>query len=409
MKAYARAFDHRVERMDFDKGRVFLLSDKQPDIYLESCVLMLFVSLNLLITLLAGVFLKSFSTFVIRKATGLLKESVKTLSLYWATALVLMVANIGCLFADIYAFHTAFSDGFDYVMYTKMSVVLFVLSTEPFIVYYTTRNFSTILNVPRSIVKTLCCCFSHVYGSRFAHTIAVSNILWFTHRLVTAFILVLFNIVVSPAETFTTMTLIFSVITVLIFVTTYVLHTCSTRRKKVHVGTICTVLCASTVGIVAISVVVSFALVYLILLDKGLQSTGVGGFLLSLFPPFLFFMIGLFIQKKFFRKKDKSKEDVEEVLPSGSSTGNLRLLAEFQHEETGASVRENMIHPIIVPRGHSQSVQNNSRGEYEQVQEFDKGINKHQPSVRTQHDVCNQDSTTLLVPQLKGSLYTRSS
>lgn len=370
---------------------------------------MLFISLNLLITLLAGVFLKSFSAFVVRKATGFLRESVKTLSLYWATALVFMVANIGCLFADMYAFQTALSDGLDYVVYTKISVVLFVLITEPFIVYYTTRNFSTILNVPRRVVKTLCCCFSHVYGSRFAHTIAVSNILWFTHRLATGFILVLFNIVVSPAETFTTMTLIFSVIAVVIFVTTYVVHTCSTRRKKVHLGTICTVLCASTVGVITLAVIVSFALVYLILLDKGLRTTGVGGFLLSLFPPFLFFVIGLFIQKRFFKKKDTTRKDIEEARPSGSSTGNLRLLAEHQHQDS--SVSESTLHPVIVPRGRKLSIQNNYR-DYEQDEEMENGVaDKRHRGVRMQHDDSDLklENTTLLVPQLKGTLYTKSS
>ena len=318
-----------MQRSDEDKSDVFFVG-RDSDHLLELCILLLFLSLNLFITVMAGVFLKSISSFFVRKATGLLKERTKMLSLYWATGLVCTAANLACMGADVYSFQETLIEKSDHkILYAKFFLIVFVLFTEPFIVYYTTRHFGAILNVPPRVVNALCCCFSNVYGSRFAHTLAVLNILWCVHRTATALILVLFHIVVSPAETFTTLTLMLSVFIIMVFLTSYVLHTCSTPRVKVTVRTVCKVFCAVVTGTLAVVVVVSFALVYLMLLDNGLQTSGVSGFLLSLFPPFIFFMIGLIVQKKFFRKKkqDSSAED-EEIVSSG--TGNITKMAEYQ-------------------------------------------------------------------------------
>ena len=317
-----------MQRSDEDKSDVFF-AGKDSDHLLELCVLLLFLSLNLFITVMAGVFLKSISSFLVRKATGLLKERTKMLSLYWGTGLVCTAANLTCLGADIYSFQVTLNENSDHkILYAKFFLIVFVLFTEPFIVYYTTRHFGAILNVPPRVVHALCCCFSNVYGSRFAHTLAVLNILWFVHRTVTALILVLFHIVVSPAETFTTLTLMLSVFIIMVFLTAYVLHTCSTPRVKVTFRTVCKVFCALVTGTLAVAVVVSFALVYLMLLDNGLQTSGVGGFLLSLFPPFIFFMIGLIVQRKFLRKKKQDGSDEEEIVSSG--TGNVTKMAEYQ-------------------------------------------------------------------------------
>lgn len=361
LKAYARSgCGHAVERLDHDKGDVFF-TNKESDEYLELCILILFVSTNVFLTLMAGVFLKSFSSFLVKKATALLRgESARMLSLYWATALVFTAVNTGCFMADIFAFQFTLKDGDDHkILYTKLFLIAFVIATEPFIVYYTTRHFSIILNVPDNIVQALCCCFSNVYGSRFAHTIAVLNILWFIHRVVTAFINVLFHIVVSPAETFTTVTLIFSVVIISIFLTTYVLLTCSTPRKRLSVRTCCRVFCAVLTGALAVAVVVSFSLVYLAFLGNGLHTAGVGGFLLSLFPPFLFFTIGLIVQRKFIHHKketDRNRDDEESAV--SSVTGNVTKLAQYQQSE--AAERDS---------GRGLSVQNNDSKKREKISE----------------------------------------
>ncbi len=351
MKAYARAgSDHSVERSDQDKGDVFL-SSRKYDSYLELCILILFVSINVFLTLMAGVFLKSFSSFLVKKATAILKESTRMLSLYWATALVLTATNIGCFMADLYAFQYTLGDSLEHnILYAKLFLIVFVLLSEPFIVYYTTRHFSIILNVPDKVVHALCCCFSNVYGSRFAHTIAVLNILWFTHRVITALIIILFHIVVSPAETFTTVTLIFSVIIISILLTSYVLLTCNAPRKKLSVKTVCRVFCAVVTGALAAAVVVSFSLVYLAFLDNGLHSNGVGGFLLSLLPPFTFFMIGLIVQKKFLRKKETDKSREDEEIAVSPATGNVTKIAEYQLSEAERAVGRGRV------KGHGMSV-----------------------------------------------------
>ena len=104
-------------------------------------------------------------------------------------------------------------------------------------------------------------------------------------------------------------------------------------------------------GALAAAVVVSFSLVYLTFLDNGLHSNGVGGFLLSLLPPFTFFMIGLIVQKKFLRKKetDKSKED-EEIAVS-PATGNVTKIAEYQLSEAERAVGRGRV------KGRGMSVQ----------------------------------------------------
>ncbi len=353
LKAYARTGpDQSVQRSDQDKGDVFF-THNEKDEYLELCILILFVSTNVFLTLMAGVFLKSFTSFLVKKATVLLKESGRMLSLYWATALVFTAANTACFIADIFAFQFTLRDGrYHKILYTKLFLIGFVLVTEPFIVYYTTRHFSVILNVPDNIVQALCCCFSNVYGSRFAHTLAVLNILWFVHRVVTALINVLFHIVVSPAETFTTITLIFSVIIIAIFLTTYILLTCNTPRRKVKARMCCRVCCASLTGAMAIAVVISFSLVYLAFLGNGLHTAGVGGFLLSLFPPFLFFTIGLIVQRKFIHHKKETNESGEnEENAVSSGTGNVTKLAKHQQSKAersggrGLSIQEGGANP----------------------------------------------------------------
>jgi len=84
--------------------------------------------------------------------------------------------------------------------------------------------------------------------------------------------------------------------------------------------------------------VVSFALVYLTLVENGLQTSGIGGFLLSLFPPFLFFSIGLIIQRKYIKKTSKTGEEekLKEVVSAG--LGNVTKMAEYQQSEMEQSI-----------------------------------------------------------------------
>ena len=59
--------------------------------------------------------------------------------------------------------------------------------------------------------------------------------------------------------------------------------------------------CASCNGIMICVLLFVITLLFIVFVDNGLRSAGMGGLILSLVPPFTVFVIGLFVNQKYFR------------------------------------------------------------------------------------------------------------
>ena len=62
-------------------------------------------------------------------------------------------------------------------------------------------------------------------------------------------------------------------------------------------------ICVTMNGLLICGLLLSISLLYIVLVDNGLQSAGMGGLILSLVPPLAVFMIGLIINQKYFKSK----------------------------------------------------------------------------------------------------------
>lgn len=228
-----------------------------------------------------------------------LKELLK------ASAIVLTIVNFGTFLNDIIA-HTLYSisytqDGYyypgpmplnaiDYGIYLILKIVLVFLI---FIFDITVSCFNT--------CKRRHGCSSAMYA------LALCQIIWFIHRIATDIIIFVIVFTVAPAQALGMVTLLLSIIVCAVLFVSLLLKQCYARLscnncimtllcKKDAFPTIC---CTFLVAICTIGLISTVTFLFIALVDNGLQSAGVGGFILSLVPPIAVFVIGLCINREF--------------------------------------------------------------------------------------------------------------
>ena len=116
---------------------------------------------------------------------------------------------------------------------------------------------------------------------------------------------------------------------VILFVA-YVVHK-GIRGGGCHRRTFLPVLSAILIGITTCGLVFIFTLLFIALVDNGLKSTGIGGFILSLLPPSIIFIAGLCVEwvyvPKFSHHVVKFTESRRERRSSHSGTQRDRRAA----------------------------------------------------------------------------------
>ena len=304
MKSYAR--DPYYEKLDSDRGILldYYYGDSRHKIPLknEICILALFVILNLLFLTFTAFYSKSIAQLITERAY--FKKIME--KYYWSTGALFGLLNSLWFLIVIYQFLLEFYDTVQFFVI----IVLFIV--VPINAGLATRHITIPVPGIFKIICCCCCCFrccSKKYMARCIHTLSLSHILWFMHRLISTSIVVICYFVVAPAQVLAVVSLFFSSIICIILFSSVIFSSCAYSCK-------CFVRFIGLVFLLlqTLAVIILFTLFYINLADKGLESDGIGGIFLSLIPPATFFIVGLIAERRLFNKTRK---------PSGNEDRNV--------------------------------------------------------------------------------------
>ena len=90
--------------------------------------------------------------------------------------------------------------------------------------------------------------------------------------------------------------------------------------------------CVTLNGIMVCGIFFVLTLLYIVLVDNGLKSAGMGGLILSLIPPFAIFTIGLIINQKYFKSTSVTATRIPERGERSEFT-MIQVNSEFEEEE----------------------------------------------------------------------------
>ena len=208
-----------------------------------------------------------------------LQSGDKLRSLYVASGIVLATVNLGTFICEIVLLNQFIAHPTISMYYVAVKLPLMVLA---FTVEIVTISYNTYKHQPMKCLRW------------FAHSFACAHILWFVHRLVTDAIISITSFIIAPAQTLGILTLILSTVACMIIFVAYVVHKgCGGRCNR---RSSLPLLSAVIIGITTCGLVFIFTLLFIAFVDNGLKSTGIGGFILSLIPPLIIFIAGLFVE-----------------------------------------------------------------------------------------------------------------
>ena len=221
------------------------------------------------------------------------KKQIKTL--YKASATVLTCVNITALISDLYIIisdsNQSVKSDSDLIIIVvsimipaKVMQVLLILILETPVACFNTKLLNN-ANQP----NTRC--------QRFAHAFALCQIIWFVHRLVNDAIISVIFFVLAPAQTLGVVTLLLATIASAITFVAILIHNFKGCDRKMCTHMICVILN----GLIICGLLLVTSLLYIVLVDNGLKSAGMGGLILSLVPPLAVFTVGLIINQKYFK------------------------------------------------------------------------------------------------------------
>jgi hypothetical protein len=168
------------------------------------------------------------------------------------------------------------------------------------------------------------------------HALALCQIIWFGHRLATDAIISVIAFVIAPAQTLGTVTLLLATVACMIlFVSSLLKQRCQCRST--------TVFCTVLIAICTIGLIVTVTILFIALVDHGLQSAGVGGFILSVVPPMTIFVIGLCVNREIIHRKFNIFANGEVSHTAVDDTPTDVIIVESQHQvnETTPLVQNN--------------------------------------------------------------------
>ena len=230
-----------------------------------------FLLANLLILIVAVLFFDE--TFL------WLQKGRNTKALYMASGIILAILNCVTFICEIMLLNQS-TEPMISLYYVAVKLPLMVLT---FTMEVITVCYSTYKHQPMKCLHWI------------AHSLASCHILWFAHRLVTDAIISITSFILAPAQTLGVLTLISSTVACVIIFVAYMIHKGFNGCNK---RTCLPMLSAIIIGVTTCGLVFIFTLLFIALVDHGLKSAGIGGFILSLIPPSLIFMVGLLVEWK---------------------------------------------------------------------------------------------------------------
>ena len=325
MKGYARAHGKPAPRLEEDKGFVTTRADTgNKNIFnlgaddLKYLLLGLQVSAYTTFSLLVAKFIHR----IFQKTVAHLTPSTYGYSLYWSTAYITGVYNIVNFFFTYVG--TPLLAINNPVFYAMVGCQVVFSMFELAIGWRATRHYSQAPTPPMPLANVCCCCWvfsccSQQYRRRFIHTLALANIIWFSHSLLTGLIIVPFLLIIHVATTIIAVTLFvlaLITITLVIFPIVHISTNCASNVasafSKAFDACIIFGLMVLTLSIIAMTMVLYTALV-----SNGLSTAGTGSVVLALVPPVLLTTAGYFVKKKLLG------DDSTEGATFGSESGEV--------------------------------------------------------------------------------------
>ena len=139
------------------------------------------------------------------------------------------------------------------------------------------------------------------------HAFALCQLVWFVHRFVNGVIISVLYFIITPAQTVGVVSLILSIIASAIAFA-YIMFSRGCSNKNT-----CTfMLGAAWNGLITCGLLFVITLLYITFVDNGLESVGMGGFILSLAPTVVGFLIGLII-KRITQSEDEAADLVQRL------------------------------------------------------------------------------------------------
>ena len=180
------------------------------------------------------------------------------------------------------------------------------------------------------------CFYTRKYGNKWKimHALALCQFVWFVHRLATDAIISTIVFAIAPTQTLGLITLLLSMIVCAVIFVSSLLQQClactsrctCTRERKI----VTTMFCSFLIALCSVALIFTVTLLFIAFVENGLQSTGVGGFILSLLPPIIVSVLGLIINRKivlnFFRKVLTSSSNSMTGTTSSSSDADEAVI-----------------------------------------------------------------------------------
>lgn len=317
MKAYARANGIPIEKQDKDRSIVrnwsILCSENQVTGYNEGPFTN---TCNTPITLfgifaLANLLVLTLTSLNIRKSFLWLKRQGKQAKiLYKASAIVLTFVNIITLISDIAIVISnvrSTNSKFYYVSYSmpmivKIPIVLLILIPELIVTCFSTHETNQIRRCTRQ---------------RFSHAFDFCQIIWFVHRLVNDVIISVVFFVIAPTQTLGIDALLLVIIGSAIAFLAIIIHKGSDGCNK----QLCSFsVCIALNGLIIFGLLLAVIWVFVILIDNGLRSAGMGGLILSLVPPVTVSIVGYIVKEKYFKWTSSDSAMSEQLLQEMNKT-----------------------------------------------------------------------------------------
>ena len=165
----------------------------------------------------------------------------------------------------------------------------------------------------------------------FLHSFGFCQLVWYAHRLIIEVIISVILFVIVPAQTIGIITLIlFTILSAVIFIA-------QLFNIKCHCNwtTLSSLICTLITGSISVVLVFMITLLFITLVDNGLRSAGMGGFILSIIPTIIgVIIIGVYVNRqtldglyKWFRSTnselDSTITDNEQVDATAGARGNI--------------------------------------------------------------------------------------
>ena len=230
-----------------------------------------------------------FTVLYVGKIFSWIKQAQQKLKdLYIASAIILTFINLATFLIDalVYTHISIYSEYSAYFPYliTKLCLVVLIVTLEMAVSCFST-------------------CKDGHGCSKAIHALALCQVMWFMHRLITVTVISIIEFVKAPAQALSTVTLLLSTIVCAILFLSFLIKQCQSDcsckpRCSCKRDTLPAICCTFLIALCTIGLIITVTLMFIALVENGLQSAGIGGFIISLIPTTTIFVIGLYVSRK---------------------------------------------------------------------------------------------------------------